>query len=86
MRYWIAIFGVLISMRVPAAAQTPAAGTQTPPARLSEAQKTNLLRTQWVEALEAIAPKHGLKVDGIRLTGPQDARKKAYEFLDRYLK
>ena len=79
MRHWVAILGVLITMRAPVAAQTPAAGTQTRPAELTEAEKTNLLRNQWIEALQAVAPKHGLKVDGIRLSdGLDDARKKAY--------
>ena len=79
MRHWIAILGVLIIMRAPVAAQTPAAGTQTRPAELTEAEKTNLLRKQWIEALQTVATKHGLKVDDIRLSeGQDDARKKAY--------
>lgn len=79
MRYWIAILVLLSFTSVPAAAQRRTAPGSAPQATLNDTQKTDRLRERWIAALQAVAPKHGLNVDGIRLgLGADSARRAAY--------
>jgi hypothetical protein len=38
-----------------------------------------LIRKQWIAALQSVAPRHQLTVDGTRLSGPQERKAAAYE-------